>query len=358
MKPALPIIKTTTTTSTTTTATAPPPPAKDTITTPHQLPTLILPSSQTPTPDPLSSLPSSSFNINFSLPRSSWASTTTTSSAASTVSTIDDADHASLANFLRDSAHGRLSPARLPRTEMRRDKALALLGITDAPWTPPWTPVGSASVSRGTSRRTSVEQTVGGHSRYGGFASRSSSQRSTLSYQAAAGRRASQASTSESEQATPRPSRHVPSFSVAEEEQQPIPRPILKRKQSKFTEHLDLSPRPAPAKPVSLSPSSLVVKPLPAPRLEHPHSNVTKRLSAEERSLIAPFLDTPCPSPPALGPRASMMLGDGTSGLGVALSRSQSMRSPRNSWRSGEMEMCMAEAKPIVRRGSARLVVS
>jgi hypothetical protein len=89
-------------------------------------------------------------NTNFSLPRSSWASST------------DEEDQLDL-QFIREAAQGRFSSNPTPHYGMRRNKALQILGITEMPMTPPYTPAHSASPSiydpqsRINSRRTSFE---------------------------------------------------------------------------------------------------------------------------------------------------------------------------------------------------------
>jgi hypothetical protein len=128
------------------------------------VPTLVLPTPPA-SPDPSKereqmriSLHSSSMqkhssgyrNINFSLPRSSWASST------------NEEDQLDL-QFIREAAQGRFSSNPTPHYGMRRNKALQVLGITEMPMTPPYTPSHSASPSvydpnsRINSRRTSFE---------------------------------------------------------------------------------------------------------------------------------------------------------------------------------------------------------
>jgi hypothetical protein len=276
-----------------------------------RVPSLVLPT-PSPSPEPHSdwSSHSSAKSINFSLPRSSWTSWE--------CGDDDDAERLDMA-FLRDTAHGRLEPGPAPPTEPRRDKALALLGISHMPLTPPYTPAGSRAPSvhdyyhhqsRLNSRRTSAEQRPSHH----WLAPDEKPLSKALP-------RPPSADLDRTPRAAP-PARQEPSGSTAAQDAPP-PRMQLKRKTSKFIEHLDEISAAPPAAP----PAMLLSAPTP-------------RRGASTR--------TPSPRlPPSPSP---------------GLTRSQSLRTPEmrpGPWTGGSPGVvCMAEARPIVAMGMARLVGS
>ena len=219
--------------------------------------------------------------------------------------------------FLRDTAHGRLEPGPAPPTEPRRDKALALLGISHMPLTPPYTPAGSRAPSvhdyhyqsRLNSRRTSAEPRPSYHS---------------LTRDEKPLGKALPRPPSADLDRTPRaapPARREPSGSTAAQDAPP-PRMQLKRKTSKFIEHLDeiTAAPPAPA---------LILLSAPTPR-----RGASTRTPSPRRP--------PSPSP--------------------GLMRSLSLRTPEmrpGPWTGGSPGVvCTAEARPIVAMGMARLVGS
>jgi hypothetical protein len=247
-------------------------------------------------------LHSSGRSLNFSLPRSSWTSW----------GYDDDEDVELDMAFLRDTAHGRLEPGPAPPIELRRDKALALLGISALPLTPPYTPAGSRASSlhdrryqsRLNSRRTSTEQRLSHHSLSRDEKSVSKPLPKPPS-----------PDLDRTPRAVPPPKQEA---STPTTTQDAPPRMQLKRKTSKFIEHLD---------EITAAPAILLSAPTP-------------RRGASTR--------TPSPRLPP-SPSAGLM-------------RSLSLRTPEmrpGPWTGGSPGVvCTAEARPIVAMGSARLVRS
>lgn len=278
-----------------------------------RIPSLVLPT-PSPSPEPQSdSSNHSAKSINFSLPRSSWAS----------YEHGDDAESRLDMAFLRDTAHGRLSPGPAPPTELRRDKALALLGISQMPPTPPYTPAGSRAPSvhdyhyqsRLNSRRTSTEQRLSHHSHHSLAREDASRPLSRV---------LPDVPPSPDLDQTPRAApaaRDRPSTLADAKAAPPPPRMQLKRKTSKFIEHLD--------EDAAAPPAILLSAPVP----------VRRPVGSSSR--------TPSPRlPPSPG-----------------LMRSVSLRTPEmrpGAWVGGGSPgvVCTAEARPIVAMGSARLVGS
>lgn len=262
-----------------------------------RVPSLVLPT-PSPSPEPIIR---NSFNsnrkahINYSLPRSSWASFE------------DDFDLV----FLRESAVGRLSPSPLPTTELRRDKALALLGITDMPISPPYTPAPSTAPSvrdyhsRASSRRPSMEN-----------------RRSQHIPPPVDVKKQPNISTP-AEQETPKPAKQEQQ-QTSPEQATPIatPRPqVLRRKTSKFIEHLD-------------SHAEKLSNPAPTPRVV-----VTEPKRTVERSSTVPILRAP-------QPRSSS-----------PVRRSISMKTPSPNPSTWGV-VCTAQARPIVAAGHAKMIQS
>ncbi|KAF2668508.1 hypothetical protein BT63DRAFT_425817 [Microthyrium microscopicum] len=186
-----------------------------------RVPSLVLPT-PSPSPDPERSSFASSHKdflppVNYSLPRASWAS-------------YDDEDYHDL-TYLRENAVGRLSPSPLPTMEFRRDKALALLGITD-PMSPPYTPAGSKAPSfvgqhsRVSSRRTSTETRRSQHFPHPDDTPRAPSRPANIR--------------EETPKSMPAPfDEDIITVVQGSTIEAPRPRPPLRRKTSKFIEHLD-----------------------------------------------------------------------------------------------------------------------
>jgi hypothetical protein len=284
------------------------------------VPSLILP---TPSPSPdLGPIPDflrnsmhshSTFrSLNSSLPRSSWASET------------DEEDLMDL-HFVRETAQGRFSPNPTPVYGLRRNKALAILGITDMPLTPPYSPSHSAAPSiydhsREDSRRASVEHRLSQLVKddkplpnYPSLPEPTTPARISPS-------------TPEGDKTPKAPA--LPTRPQVKEQSptDTTPRPALKRKTSRFIEHIDITPE----KTSFLSKVTL-------PRTQFLFSSDQ---AASTFPLTVPILPPPTrPLPPSPG-----------------LRRSESMRTP--SPRASSSVVCMAEARPIVAVGTARLITS
>lgn len=311
------------------------------------IPNLILPTPST-TPDleqrwdafrnsihsDASRAPSSTYkSVNFSLPRSSWASST------------DEEDQLDL-QFMRETAQGRFTPNPQPQYGMRRNKALQILGISQFPLTPPYTPSHSAAPSiydqsRLNSRRASMEQRISHHST-------AEKDKPLPSYPPLTDfpstPEQSKPSTPEGdktpraplvqepvEQETPRPLQApVRQEVVLESATQTTPRPTLKRKTSKFTEHLDTSPRRDSGTEKKQLMSSVAPPRIPLLLFPQP------RRSENSFELLTPPIPQLPPSP--------------------ALRRHESVRTPSPSnW--GNV-VFTAQARPIVAMGNARLIMS
>jgi hypothetical protein len=297
------------------------------------IPDLILPTpSPSPEPfQPIDTLRNSVFSnsssayrsVNFSLPRSSWASST-------------NAEDQMDLQFVRETAQGRFSPNPAPTYGMRRNKALAILGITEMPLTPPYTPSASAapsiydSHSRLNSRRPSVEY------RLSQLAAKD--EKPLPSYPIILD--VPSLSVPQMKRTTPPPHAYPATPVTPEGEKTPkaaatveqpsveeespsmaTPRPVLKRKTSKFIEHLDNTPEIKFSIALPKAPVLANVEPV---------------------SPLVPLLEPPTRRIP----------------LSSGLRRSESMRTPSPRPGPWGNVVCMAEARPIVAMGTARLITS
>jgi hypothetical protein len=368
-------------------------------------PKLILPTPST-SPEPYSVSRSSS-NANT---RSSWAS-------------MDDDEH-DLA-LLDETAMGRLDTKRIstPTYELRRDKAFALLGI-DMPMTPPYTPAGSkapsiANQSRLNSRRTSVEQQRLSHHSHTQFHNHLHSPHNQLTdaHFTESKKESSGPSTFDtSMEKTPKassqeyqtqikpvqsPTYDAPRWPLATIPSSP--RPTLKRKQSKFIEHLDEASQqqttaqgpvstPIAQAPISSpttahapmstptqaqasvptvpqtatqAPAPLVLFPKIVPPRKPLPLNPASHITSAEPPITLP--ENLPPSFPANWPLTlpSLPISEGADEITpcevqypshLMPRRSMSTREPaRKSWGA---VVCTAQARPIVAMGSAKLVSS
>lgn len=263
-------------------------------------------------------------SINFSLPRSSWASST-------------NAEDQMDLQFVRETAQGRFSPNPSPTYGMRRNKALAILGITEMPLTPPYTPSASAapsiydSYSHLNSRRPSVEYRLSqlaakeekplpSYPILLDVPSMTAPQMQPSQMQPSTPLQANQ-STPEADK-TPRPPHAVEKTPVEEESPtMATPRPQLKRKTSKFIEHIDTTPEKISLLAPPKAPIFATVKPM---------------------SQMVPLLAPPTRKLP----------------VSPGLRRSESMRTPSPRQSHWGTVVCTAEARPIVAMGTARLITS
>ena len=278
-----------------------------------------------------SSLQSNNFS-NFSQGRSSWASN------------VDDSRDL---DFMQHIAQGRLTPSPVHVVERSRDKALARLGITDLPLTPPYTPLPSNAPSI-------HEQRVSAEWRRPSSEARLDEKLLAMEKQGEKDQRrqemlkAEQRPKSVVKELMPveRPKSVVKESAPAERPKSvvkevnpddeitvasvqpvPMPRPILRRKTSKFTEHLDEAPKPATQVVHFSRPLPTISKPVPKP--DH------QRAGSEVSALAPRFVNIN-------GPR-----------------RSESMRTPvlrTGQWGADKTMVFTAETRSIVAAGSAKLI--
>jgi hypothetical protein len=226
-------------------------------------------------------------------------------------------------------AMGRLTPSPVPSFGGHREKAFATLGITDMPMTPPYTPAGSTapSVHEVPIRRGSAE-------------TRFSSQRQSM----AESHRHSAIEEPQLEKverlASPRTSPND-SPRLQQLPKQPSPdeirpvdaaspetiRPFLRRKTSKFTEHLD--PHTEVPKPLMQAPVHASLPPVPIINLPKTRS---ERTASSANQLPRPLMAMQLPK------------------------RSESMRTPSPNPDQWEVVVQMARARPVVAAGTAKLI--